>query len=112
MKPHEETWHWNDDAKQIETRYPDTPEYQRVGLVGSFDRVIVETDSGVYPPHGAEIPLIVQAPAMARLLLERVDNGDSGADDATYYCGWCGRGGEHSSSCRLLAVLHAAGVLP
>ncbi|MBA2683253.1 MAG: hypothetical protein H0U66_02005 [Gemmatimonadaceae bacterium] len=49
----------------------------------------------------ARARLIAQAPAMARLLLARID--DCG--------GWCERGGGHKPDCRLVAVLRAAGVV-
>lgn len=65
-----------------------------------------------FDEDSAALRLAAQAPAMARLLLARVDNSDSGRDSQHYYCGWCEWGGEHKDDCALIAVLRAAGVKP
>ena len=112
----DETWHWNASRSQIETQFPDSKEYRRVGLVGKTDRVIVETDGGIYPPHGSEIPLICQAPAMARLLLSLEWSGTSGGMEEATCCPAClarpDLGEAHNADCELVTVLRAAGVMP
>lgn len=114
MKPHEETWRWDGDLKQI------------VAVDGGAcdgDRVIVETDSGVYPPTPEERALIVAAPAMARVLLEMSCRWDS--EWAVWECVCCGKNGgsyrddgiapspepfEHHETCALDAALRNAGL--
>lgn len=70
----------------------------------------------VFEWHGSQINLerarlAAAAPAMARLLLSRVDNADPGRDAVNFYCFACSRGGSHDPDCELIAVLRAAGVL-
>lgn len=62
--------------------------------------------------QGDRARLIAAAPEMARLLLTRVDNTDSGKDSVHWYCFACGHGGGHNDDCKLIAVLRKAGVLP
>lgn len=84
-RPHEQTWAWNDDLGQME-------------VADDSDHVILETDSGCYGPRGGEIPLIEQAPAMARLLLT-IHTAMLDDDDRV-------------GPTPIEAVLRAAGVLP
>ena len=111
MKPHEEAWTWHQDD-------PVVPCNERVqGHSGAVcfpkGRMAICFDPANYTRREGQARgrLAAHAPAMARLLLERVDNSDSGRDDAHFYCGWCGRGGSHRDDCRLIAVLKAAGVV-
>lgn len=91
MKVWEETWRWNEEDGQLHDV--------------ATGRLIVETDSGVYPPHGAERQLIEQAPAMARLLIEIRELEASATTDDFVYCM-----GEKMQ--RIEEVLRAAKVLP
>lgn len=123
MKPHEEEWRWDDDRKAIVTGVRD------IDADADGWRVIVETDSGCYPPYGAERQLIAQAPAMARMLLaltwsRQAHDGCHAAcpscratttvlrfDGYTYQMAEQPNG-EHTDDCALVAVLRAAGVMP
>ena len=110
MKPHEETW---------------KPMRCNDGLVTAEGGVVLyESDGKPSPQRAARIKLAAQAPAMARLLLERM---------VDRHCEWCeakvdrgvptgvmdDRGEEitiskpehHRKSCSLVAVLRLAGVL-
>lgn len=59
-----ETWVWDDEQKQIVALTPSADPDADQG------RVVVETDSGVYPPRPGERELIAQAPMMARVLVD------------------------------------------
>ena len=93
MKAYEETWELAEGSE--------TDEYcLRRGHVlgidikgGSYGDEVVTTDSGVYGPTLERARLIVQAPAMARLLLNIADFGDFNEES-------------------IRDVLRAAGVLP
>lgn len=64
MKAWEEAWRWDDDAKRIVRDAP--------GAEDDVERdygVVVETDTGVYPPREADRKLIVAAPELVRVLL-------------------------------------------
>ncbi len=67
LKPHEETWYWHEAEKVIATGTRDDDADERGEETW---RIIVETDSGYYPPRKGERELIAQAPMMARVLLE------------------------------------------
>ena len=120
MKPHEETWTWNQERGRI--LVADADDYD-------FGAEVVVTDHGAYPPYPGRRELIVQAPAMARLLLCLAAMDVQAADDGRtigYACQWCGAETrtedpmtpdeaqacvEHMHDCRLVAVLKAAGVM-
>lgn len=139
-KPWEETWTWI-DGEEAEDEFPEqggTLYALRPDGRPDCDRRIIETDSGVYPPKGAERALIAAAPEMARLLLDLEWAGwNQEGYDPSDACPSCGqhppskfivparridaytrveaheeiRGG-HAPDCRWVAVLRKAGVLP
>ncbi|MBA2684753.1 MAG: hypothetical protein H0U66_09705 [Gemmatimonadaceae bacterium] len=93
--------------------------YDPHGLPGIFASHAGEAHAGsffevaaVAEGDEARARLAAQAPAMARLLLARVDNSDADLDNADYYCAWCDRGGSYKPDCALVDVLRAAGALP
>jgi hypothetical protein len=63
MSVFDETWTWDQENEQIVS---DAPKYHDDPDKGP--RVVVETDSGFYPPHGAERNLIAAAPELVRAL--------------------------------------------
>lgn len=106
MKPHEETWtltepirDWSKDGPGV--RVEDLP-------ITGYNEVINGSSTEAFLGGGARLVLAVQAPAMARLLLEL----EWAPHDEGAYCLIC-QGGEpaHMPNCSRQAVLRAAGVI-
>ncbi len=103
MKPWEETW----TAQRYVIEMAD--EAHRGRSLGQF---IDDDDDPENPSCDRDrAQLAAAAPEMARLLLTRADNTDSGRDDVDWYCFACHQGGGHAPDCRLVAVLRKAGVM-
>lgn len=101
MKPHEETWVWDENWSEVVAN-PDDP---------SLRRTVVETDSGVYPPRAGEgRELIVCAPEMARMIL-RLCREYPSTDGSCVYCGQY-ETQPHLPTCAVGTLLRRAGVLP
>ena len=110
-RPWEETWRWDEKRSMVLSDY-EHPTDEDGGI-------IVRTDSGCYPPyHGGRRDLLVQAPAMARLLLELQWSGSE--DGFIGSCPSCRRYPSpndtapwplHAPDCELVKVLRAAGVI-
>lgn len=111
-KPHEETWRWDESRREVRSDCTHPTD--------EFGDVIVITDSGRYPPYkGGRRSLLVQAPAMARMLLE-AEWADCPDGFGATACPWCGVESwgrkddpkpPHKSDCEWVALMTAAGVI-